>query len=84
MKRLITAGAIMTLCSLMLCANPFKGTWEVELVFTDVPLIFRFIDGETLSVQRFGDQSEEFGGCILNAIQDMLTNAPVVAGRRIQ
>jgi hypothetical protein len=83
MKRVITGIAIMTLCSLMLYANPFKGTWEVELVFTDVPLIFRFIDGETLSVQRFGDQSEEFGGYILD-IQNRIIDLGKISGMELK
>jgi hypothetical protein len=83
MKRLLATAAILTLCSLILSANPFKGTWKVEMVFTEVPLIFRFIDGETVSVQRFGDQSEEFSGYILDT-QNRVIDLGKISGMELK
>ena len=66
MKRLVSAAAILIFGSLALFANPFLGTWEAEMIFLEVPLIFRFIDGETVSIQAMGEDKEEFVSYVLD------------------
>ena len=73
MRRMIATAAILIgLCSLTLFANPFKGTWEVEMIFMDETLVFRFIDGETISIQRIGDQGEEFSSYALDVQNEII------------
>jgi len=66
MKRRVSIAAVLFFCSLALFANPFLGTWEAEMIFLEVPLIFRFIDGETVSIQAVGEDKEEFVSYLLD------------------
>lgn len=72
MKRLFSAASVLLLCLFGLSANPFLGTWEAEMIFLEDRLIFRFIDGETVSIQATNDEQGEFVGYLLNEQEAIL------------
>jgi hypothetical protein len=71
MKRFSVIFILIALCSAGLFANPFIGSWKVEMVFVNFSLIFRFIDSEVYSIQEENSQEEEF----LNYVLDKQTQS---------